>query len=393
MPSIYCYSFYLLEYQEAFSIRKKIGGHAIQIKIKCSIVGELLEVKSPFWLLPANARRLTYGKNAVLIDQKLHDILLNFRFLLPVLAVPEQLLPGNLEPEDRDIANQLRSKLSEIPYATQKKLRSEITDDWSRGLLQKAWQNASTDFRRKLELIYDLVLLQKMNVYKLVNELKAQSDPIFTHPLILGLSRNNTTFRSFANRWLQDHLDTTMIPELIQSLNGSDEWVKATVIDLLEKLNAKSAIEKVGELLLNDASVKVRSKAAYFLGAIPDESAVTVLLKSIEDDNWIVRQNALEALGKIGAESAVPTLLKYLKNNQSENQSDIIIALGYHPFPKVAESLLPFLDDPALKYVTIAALGKIGDPIALPKIKTIYEKTTREVKKRSIERVIKELEA
>jgi len=375
----------------SIDLRRKIAGHAIKIQISCTVVGELIEVKSPFWLLPANARKLTYGKAAIEIDQTLKSLLLNYRFLLPLLAVPEPVLPGNLEPEDQAFSIQLREKQKNIPYSTIRKLRDKINDPWTKDLIYRAHHRAGIDFRRKLELIYDVAFLQKMNVYKLVDELKQQNDDLLVYPLILGLSRKNTTFRAFANRWLQDRLNPDMIPLLLSALNSSDEWVKITLLKLLEKSEANIAIPKVLELLHGDNADAIRRQAAYFLGIFPDEIAIKDLLYAVEDEDWVVRQNALESLGKIGSEKALPRLLIMLKDSKFPDKSNLISALGNHQFAGVAESLIPFLKVKELQFVTVSALGKLGDAIAINEIQRIYDNLNNSTRKRSVGKVLEGL--
>ncbi len=373
-------------------LRRKIAGHAIKVTIECTVVGELLKVSSPFWLLPENARRLTYGPEAVEISATLKGLIQNYRFLLPLLAVPEPVLPGNIKDEDRTVAYELRQLQDQFSYPQIKKLRSAMTDDWSRMLIYRAHHKAGTDFRRKLELIYEVALLQKMNVYKLVRELRDHNDQLFIYPLINGLSRKNTTFRSFAIRWLQDHVTPEMDTQLMTALNSPDEWVKTSVIDLLEKMESYNARAEIANLLITDPSVKVRSRAAFFLGNLPDPESVTSLVKALEDESWLVRQNTLEALGKLGAPEALPILLEKLKDPANPDTADIITALGYHPFPDVASELLPFLKRTELKFITISALGKLGDPIALDPIRQISRQISHPTRKRSVENVLAELE-
>ncbi len=372
-------------------IRRKIAGHAIKITVECTVVGELIKVSSPFWLLPANARRLTYGAAAIEISAILKGLILNYRFLLPLLAVPEPVLPGNISEEDRAVAKDLRRLQKELPYAEIKKLRSNMKDAWSRQVIRRAHHQAGTDFRRKLELVYEVALLQEMNVYELVRELKAHDDALFVYPLINGLSRKNTTFRSFAIRWLQDNITPEMDIQLMSALSSPDEWVKTSVIDLLEKMASTEAREEISILLLEDPSVKVRSRAAFFLGNLPDPQNIENLIKALEDKNWLVRQNTYEALGKLGSKKALPILLKKLKEEGNRDRADIITALGNHRFPKVADELLPFLKIKELTFVTISALGKLGDPIALKPIQAISEKLSHPARKRSVETVIEKL--
>ena len=373
-------------------LRRKIAGHAIKVNIECTVVGELLKVSSPFWLLPANARRLTYGPSAVEISATLKGLIQNYRFLLPLLAVPEPVLPGNIKEEDRVVANDLRRLQKAFSYPAIKKLRAEMKDAWSRQLIYRAHHKAGIDFRRKLELIYEVALLQKMNVYELVRELRAHDDDLFIYPLINGLSRKNTTFRSFSIRWLQDNVTPEMDIQLMSALGSPDEWVKTSVIDLLERMESFRARAEIANLLLIDPSVKVRSRAAFYLGNLPEPESVASLLKALEDESWLVRQNTYEALGKLGSEEALPVLLKKLTDKNNKDISDVITALGYHRFPEVAVKLLPFLNIKELKFVTISALGKLGDPIALEPIREISRKLSHPTRKRSVENVLAVLE-
>ena len=64
------------------------------------------------------------------------------------------------------------------------------------------------------------------------------------------------------------------------------------------------------------SSPGLRAGAAYCLGQLKEESAVTPLIISLSDENWSVRFYAAQALGEIGAKGALDDL-KTLTRNES----------------------------------------------------------------------------
>lgn len=77
---------------------------------------------------------------------------------------------------------------------------------------------------------------------------------------------------------------------------------------------------------MKDKRENLRNSAAYALGKIGDDRAVTFLLKALEDENENVRSNAAEALGKFGDySSAVKSKkLELVKKLSEETGYDLV---------------------------------------------------------------------
>jgi len=248
-----------------------------------------------------------------------------------------------------------------------------VRDGWPERRLVMVYQPHR--YTRTRDLYEDFVeVLSQVDVLILLDVYAAGEQPI------PGADGRHLS-RSIRNRGQID-------PIFIEGVDG----VPALVKDLVEKMNATKARKEVSGLLLSDPSIKVRSRAAFFLGNLPDPKSVDDLIMALEDKNWLVRQNTLEALGKLGSKKALPILLKKLKDPNNRDTADIITALGYHKYPGVAAELLPFLKFKELKFVTISALGKLGDPIAIKPIREINRKLSHPTRKRSVENVLKILE-
>jgi len=128
------------------------------------------------------------------------------------------------------------------------------------------------------------------------------------------------------------------------------------------------------------------------------------LLRSESED---VRYNAVEELAKLGIKT-VPILLKALKDDREEVSKDAILAIIMLmnrskdiDEEKLRETLKPATEYliqivksakissgvyPFTEYVSnaISALGSIGDPIAIPTLKTLLVKLQNKIEKEGI---------
>jgi HEAT repeat protein len=180
----------------------------------------------------------------------------------------------------------------------------------------------------------------------------------------------------------------------------ADSEVRALACQMLGQINDKTAIPALIEQL-EDASSDVRIAACTALGQIGDASAAPALIKRLEDADWSVRRAACTALGQIGDPAAVPTLRVHAEVMQEARQAlvklgrtsmalqeavctlaeqsqwgvlcrvltsnqvrDAIEQLGSSAVPALIDALRD--DDPRIRQAACTALGKIGDPSAVP---------------------------
>ena len=110
--------------------------------------------------------------------------------------------------------------------------------------------------------------------------------------------------------------DRRAVPELVQVLN--DGSVKARTRAALA-LGTKGDMGAVPHLIqaLGDESPKVREAAAWALGRLGDKRAVPYLIEALQDRQWRVRSKAVEALGCIGDGGVLPYLVRALRDRKS----------------------------------------------------------------------------
>jgi hypothetical protein len=125
----------------------------------------------------------------------------------------------------------------------------------------------------------------------------------------------------------------------------------------LERAVNNSLLQQICERLtkLNLTEIE-RNKEIIRLMKVGDKTCVPVLIDHLKRDNPIViRQNAVRALGKIGDRSAISPLLEILREPVQGNIDD------------------DDEEEAILRREVVIALEEIGDPAALPVLKSIVE--------------------
>ncbi len=127
---------------------------------------------------------------------------------------------------------------------------------------------------------------------------------------------------------------------------------------------------------LQDPNPEGRSSAVEALAKSGDSRAVALLITTLQDESELIRGLALQGLKDIGP-PAVPLLIVTLKNPDRQvrrKASCVIDNIGYKLKDigdfRAVESLIDALNDPAsvVRGHSVAALGKIGGPQALPAV-------------------------
>jgi len=143
---------------------------------------------------------------------------------------------------------------------------------------------------------------------------------------------------------------------LLPLLNDKDEFVRREAAYALGATRSKTATSALSDLLLNDKEAGVRGAAAVALGHIGDEAGVIPLVgvlapqlsapakgKRKREENPFVLRAAAVALGQIKSRAGTSALLAVVSNEK-----------------------LP--DD--VRREAVRSLGLIGDPAAIPALKT-----------------------
>ena len=143
---------------------------------------------------------------------------------------------------------------------------------------------------------------------------------------------------------------------LLPLLNDREEFVRREVAYALGATRSRSATAALSDRLLNDKEAGVRGAAAVALGHIGDEAGVIALVGALapqlsapakgkrkrEDNDFVLRAAAV-ALGQIKSRAGTPALLAVISNEKSP--ADV-------------------------RREAVRSLGLIGDPTAIPALKT-----------------------
>lgn len=145
-------------------------------------------------------------------------------------------------------------------------------------------------------LIYQLLKDKDPDVRKFGLDLIAEIKIGFDGKRVIPLLKDsNANVRAAAARAIGELRYEEAVSALIDSLND-EEWVTFYVLQALASLQAEEASDAIGELLLST-------------------------------DSLLVKAEAIETLGKIGTEKVVPPLLKYFSVATRDEKIEIIKAL------------------------------------------------------------------
>jgi len=168
------------------------------------------------------------------------------------------------------------------------------------------------------------------------------------------------------------------VPGLIARLRDANPYVRSEACQELSSLGFEGQ-EAVAVLItaLNEDPVNwVRFAAAEALGKIGPaaEASVPDLIRALQEDRLGVPREAATALGRLGAVQAIPALVAGLEHEDRDVQVASAAALG-EIGPAAAQAvpaLIKALRDQANWHVgreAAVALGRIGDPTALPALR------------------------
>lgn len=111
------------------------------------------------------------------------------------------------------------------------------------------------------------------------------------------------------------------------------------------------------EAALRDTSARVREQAAWALWALADDRSESALLACMDDDDPAVRWSVAVALGRLGCPGCIDALRLARGDPNDRVRREALLALAHlHP-PDLGELLHPFLSDPAVRVRIAAAVG------------------------------------
>lgn len=200
-------------------------------------------------------------------------------------------------------------------------------------------------------------------------------------------------------RWVSASLSLSWIDSASDALtqrvpNELDGVVRAAMIRTLGWRRCAGASALCASALAHDEDPEVRGEAAKALGRIAPQDYISHLLKAAQDDAPVVRRHAVRALAgststselSRGASSALTDLLSIAQHDEdAEARAVAIRALTGHPAHEVYTALIRGLHDanPGVRVNAIIALGRRGDPRALPNLEEMIDDPHPEVSLRA----------
>ena len=159
--------------------------------------------------------------------------------------------------------------------------------------------------------------------------------------------------------------DERVLTPLLLALRSSDWIVRMHAAQAFGRVKRADTVEALIPLL-QDKVKAVREEAATALAAIGD-TAIPCLVHALKHEDWLVRLHAVESLGKTQSPRAVEPLLSLLFNDSdSAVREDAVRALGEIGDAGAVDHLCVAMREPGLRTVAVEALGRIGNPCAVP---------------------------
>ncbi|BBM84689.1 HEAT repeat domain-containing protein [Candidatus Uabimicrobium amorphum] len=151
------------------------------------------------------------------------------------------------------------------------------------------------------------------------------------------------------------------IPQLIETLRGSDYLLKVMAAETLGKIGEKAVEPLVALFRLQDQ--ETREHAVDATQRVGD-AAFAIVVKHKADDSFHVRVCVATTLAVVGKNAAVlPELLSMLKDEHLEVKKAVIKAMGKRKSSVVLPQLIAQLSDEnkQVQLCTIQSIGEIGE--------------------------------
>jgi HEAT repeat protein len=194
---------------------------------------------------------------------------------------------------------------------------------------------------------------------------------------------------------LHELRDPAAVPQLITALEAPQRRVRATAALALGQIADLRAVEALiaalrRSLPTDDVFDNDGQHAAWALGQLGDARAVDVLITALADR--FVCMAAVKALARIGDRRAVEPLIQLLVMEAIPSVATVLGNFGDRRAvaPMIALLEQPPGDQPAplrqsCRYYMVRALGKLGDPRALPVLERVRDQEQQPaVKRRSV---------
>ena len=174
---------------------------------------------------------------------------------------------------------------------------------------------------------------------------------------------SQTDENHFASAIQKQAIDT-----IIDGLSHDHPDVRIDAAEALGRLKTRAmpALTPLKQIAEGDSDGTVRQAAAIALIQIGGDALLAEVTKNLEDDNPEVIAHAAVTLGKVGDPKIVPNLLKAFQTDDQLVGSAIAWALGQLADSRALTWLAAALENGFVAANAAEALGRIGDPEAIP---------------------------
>ena len=264
------------------------------------------------------------------------------------------------------------------------------------------------DLRKLLTIAYELEPQDKAAVFKLVGDMADESmvpelvnrlegkDPLVRVHLMAILSRFN---RPSVHRALEKQLSnrnklvkqaalsalekmpgSVNIQSLCALLQDPELDVQDKAVDVIIAQRHPDTIKYLVEVL-KDESEYARRSAVEVLNELGDVDSIKYLLDAIKDEDWWVRSRAGDALAKIGGQKVVEAVLVLVQDEDEEIRRSAVEILNSTKDERAVNQLIKATEDKDwwVKERSADALAEIGDTKAIPALRKMLTGDPRSI--------------
>ena len=166
--------------------------------------------------------------------------------------------------------------------------------------------------------------------------------------------------------------------QIQEALSNEQAWVRDVAVGQLGNFKTDASLGgQLGKIAVDDPAFRVRNSAMLALAQLKAANAFDVLSAAMQMDSPdnTTRRAALRAFGTLGDDRAVPVLLAWsAAGKPMELRQAAVGSLGSvgKGNKDVTRALVSYLDEPWLsKYAVVFALGRHGDPDAIPALEKL----------------------